>query len=88
MALAAMYVGIPYAPIARLLASGQEFTALQQVFERMQPGLVFAADGARFERALRECCPIGVELVTSRSAPPGIPSTPFESLAADGDRGR
>jgi feruloyl-CoA synthase len=81
MALAAMYVGIPYAPIAPAYSlQAQEFTALKQVFERMQPGLVFAADGARFERALREVLPSGVELVTTRSAPAGIPSTPFESL--------
>ena len=51
LALAAMYVGIPYAPIAPAYSlQAQEFTALRQVFERMQPGLVFAADGARFER--------------------------------------
>jgi feruloyl-CoA synthase len=81
MALAAMYVGIPYAPIAPAYSlQAQEFTALRQVFERMRPGLVFAADGARFERALREVLPPGVELVTTESVPPGIPSTPFELL--------
>ena len=83
MALAAMYVGVPYAPIAPAYSlQAQEFSALRQVFERMQPGLVFAADGARFERALKEVLPSGVELVTTRSAPSGIPSTPFESLAS------
>jgi len=81
MALAAMYVGIPYAPIAPAYSlQAQEFSALKQVFERMQPGLVFAADGDRFERALRDVLPSGVELVTTRSAPGTIPSTPFESL--------
>jgi feruloyl-CoA synthase len=81
MALAAMYVGIPYAPIAPAYSlQAQEFTALRQVFERMQPGLVFAVDGARFARALREVLPAGVELVTTRSTPAEIPSTPFESL--------
>ena len=83
LALAAMYVGIPYAPIAPAYSlQAQEFTALRQVFDRMQPGLVFAADGARFERALRDVLPAGVELVTTRSAPADIPSTPFESLVA------
>jgi feruloyl-CoA synthase len=43
MALAAMYAGIPYAPIAPAYSlQAQEFTALTQVFDRMQPGLVFA----------------------------------------------
>jgi feruloyl-CoA synthase len=81
MALAAMYVGVPYAPIAPAYSlQAQEFTALKQVFDRMQPALVFAADGARFERALADVLPPGVELVTSQSAPSAIPSTPFESL--------
>ena len=48
----------------------------------MRPGLVFAADGARFERALREVMPADVELVTTHSAPSAIPATPFESLVA------
>ena len=81
MALAAMYVGIPYAPIAPAYSlQAQEFSALRQVVERMQPGLVFTADGAQFERALREVLPAGAELVTTRSAPSSIPSTPLESL--------
>ena len=81
VALAAMYVGIPYAPIAPAYSlQAQEFNALRQVFERMQPGLVFAADGARFERALCEVLPSGTELVTTRSSPPGMASTPLESL--------
>ena len=83
MALAAMYVGIPYAPVAPAYSlQAQEFTALRQVFERMQPGLVFAADGARFERALREVLPEGVELVVTQSAPSGLASTPFQALCA------
>ena len=83
MALAAMYVGIPYAPVAPAYSlQAQEFTALRQVFDRMQPGLVFAAGGARFERALREVLPEGVELVVTQSAPSGIPSTPFQALCS------
>jgi feruloyl-CoA synthase len=81
MALAAMYVGIPYAPVAPAYSlQAQEFTALRQVFNRMQPGLVFATDGARFERALREVLPEGLELVVTESAPSGIPATPFQTL--------
>jgi feruloyl-CoA synthase len=83
LALAAMYAGVPYAPIAPAYSlQAQEFTALTQVFERMQPGLVFADDGARFERALRAVLPDGVEVVTTTSAPAGIRTTPFASLAA------
>ena len=65
LALAAMYVGVPYAPIApaySLLA--REYThARDRSSTRMRPGLVFAADGARFRAALAASLPAGVELV-------------------------
>ena len=44
LALAAMYVGVPYAPIAPAYSlQATEFGTLRQVFDRMKPGLVFAA---------------------------------------------
>ena len=83
LALAAMYAGVPYAPIAPAYSlQANEFGTLRQVFERMKPGLVFAAEGARFERALADALPPGVELVVSSSAPSGIPSTTFADLQA------
>ena len=60
LALAAMYVGVPYAPIAPAYSlQANEFGTLRQVFERMKPGLVFAAEGALFERALTDALPAG-----------------------------
>ena len=82
LALAAMYVGVIYAPIAPAYSlQAKDYAALRLVFERMQPALVFAADGAAFERALREVLPRGVELVTSTPAPT-LASTPFSDLEA------
>ena len=82
LALAAMYAGVLYAPIAPAYSlQAREFATLRQIFERMQPGLVFAAEGAAFERALRDALPAGAELVVSASSPPAIvPSTPFAEL--------
>jgi feruloyl-CoA synthase len=83
LALGAMYAGVPYAPIAPAYSlQAREYTTLQQIFDRMQPGLVFAADGAPFERALTHTLPPGVELVVSTSSPASIPSTSFRELAA------
>ena len=82
LALAAMYVGVPYAPIAPAYSlQARDFASLRQVFERMQPGLVFAADGERFERALSSVLPDGVELVVTTSAPASIAATAFSTLA-------
>jgi feruloyl-CoA synthase len=83
LALGAMYAGVPYAPIAPAYSlQAREFTTLQQIFDRMQPGLVFAANGAPFERALTQTLPPGVELLVSSSPPPTIPATRFQELAS------
>ena len=83
LALAAMYVGVPYAPIAPAYAlQARDYGTLRQIFARLNPGLVFAADGAAFERALSEVLPAGVELVVSTSSPATLPATPFDALTA------
>jgi len=81
LALAAMHVGVPYAPIAPAYSlQARDYGTLRQLFGRLQPGLVFAAEGAAFERALSHVLPSGVELVVSTSSPETIPSTSFEQL--------
>src|SRR3990172_10476785 len=70
LALAAMYAGVLYAPIAPAYSlQARDYGTLGQIFELLQPGLVFAADGARFAAALASVLPKGVELVTSLSTP-------------------
>jgi feruloyl-CoA synthase len=81
LALAAMHVGVPYAPIAPAYSlQAKEYGTLEQIFDRLRPGLVFAAEGAAFERALSQVLPPGVELVVSTSSPATIPATPFSQL--------
>jgi len=83
LALAAMHVGVPYAPIAPAYAlQARDYGTLQQIFQRLKPGLVFAAEGAAFERALSQVLPAGVELVVSSSSPATLASTPFSELLA------
>ena len=81
LALGAMYAGVVYAPIAPAYSlQASDYSALGRVFERMQPGLVFAADGAAFERALTAVLPKDVELVTFSSSPGTLRATPFAEL--------
>ncbi|MBI4520942.1 MAG: feruloyl-CoA synthase [Gemmatimonadetes bacterium] len=81
LALAAMYAGVLYAPIAPAYSlQARDYGTLGRIFELLQPGLVFAADGAPFARALASVLPPGVELVTSSSTPGGIPATAFAEL--------
>ena len=75
LALAAMFSGVLYAPIAPAYSlQAKDYGTLGQIFERIQPGLVFAAEGAAFEPALSQVLPKGVELVVS-SLRPGAPAS-------------
>jgi feruloyl-CoA synthase len=81
IALASMYSGIIYAPIAPAYSlQAHDFGTLGQVFDRVQPALVFAAEGALYERAVTSVLPAGAELVVSTSFPDGLAATPFAEL--------
>ena len=48
-----MYAGIMYTPLAPAYALlARDYTTLRVLWQAMRPGLVFAAEGALFERAL------------------------------------
>ena len=64
LALAAMYAGVPYAPIAPAYSLiAREYGTLRYLMESLRPGLVFAADGDAFAHALRAVVRDGVEIV-------------------------
>jgi feruloyl-CoA synthase len=72
LALAAMYTGIMYVPVApsySLIA--RDFTTLRAMWDSLHPGLVFAAEGEPFDRALR-----------SVDVPELVTCAPMESLAS------
>ncbi len=54
IALAAMYVGIPYAPVAPAYSLAvRDFSALGEVWRNLEPGMVFVEEGPPFTRALK-----------------------------------
>ncbi|MGB8632655.1 MAG: feruloyl-CoA synthase [Xanthobacteraceae bacterium] len=82
LGLAAMHVGIPYAPISvpySLLS--QDFGKLKAIVEVLAPGLVFAANGAAFLRAIAAALPRGIEVVVTNNPPPERATTLFAQLA-------
>jgi len=82
LALAAMHVGVPYAPLATAYSlQAREYGVLRDIVGHLEPGLVFAAEGAAYERALRAVVPPDTELVVSVSAPQGRSATPFAEIA-------
>ena len=86
LALAAMHVGIPYAPIsaAYSLLSG-DFGKLRAILKLLTPGLVFADDGGPFARALYQTVPDDIELVVARNPLGDRPVTLFADLVGDED---
>src|SRR3954466_2031634 len=80
LALGAMYAGIMYVPVApsySLLA--RDFTTLRDIWAALRPGLVFAAEGQAFARALRSVD--APEIVTCTPIA-SVPSTSFNQLEA------
>src|SRR5215831_11783275 len=53
LALGAMHVGVPVAPVSPAYSlMSKDFAKLKQIFELLQPGLVYAADAEKFGPAL------------------------------------
>jgi feruloyl-CoA synthase len=82
VALAAMHVGVPYVPVAPPYSlQARDYGTLAHLLDRVQPGLIFAAEGPLFEPALRHVALRDAELVLATPAP-GLSSTPFSALDA------
>jgi feruloyl-CoA synthase len=84
LAFAAMYAGIPHAPLAPAYALlSRDFRTLRAIWNTMRPGLVFAAEGPRFERALSAMPADGTDLVTCTPCSwAGGRSSAFDDLVA------
>ncbi|TAN65139.1 MAG: feruloyl-CoA synthase [Magnetospirillum sp.] len=79
LAQAAMYAGIPVAPISPAYSLvSKDHSKLKYIADLLKPGLVYAADGARFADALVIPELARVEVVTSTNPPAG--SASFASL--------
>src|SRR6202167_4327285 len=82
LGLAAMHVGIPYAPISvpYSLVSA-DFGKLKAIMATLSPGLVFAANGTPFARAIAAAAPGGAEVVVTTNPPAKRATTPFADLS-------
>jgi feruloyl-CoA synthase len=81
LALAAMYAGITYAPLAPPYSlQSRDFATLKQITSRLRPGLVFAADADAFGPALAQ---IDVPAVTSLADLTHTPASAAVDAARD-----
>src|SRR5690349_16251480 len=81
LGMAAMTIGVPYAPISvpYSLISG-DFGKLKSIIEILTPGMVFVADGKPFGRAIDATVPLGVEIVVTANPLGSRPCTLFADL--------
>jgi feruloyl-CoA synthase len=83
LALAAMHIGVPYAPISPAYSLvSKDLAKLRYILELLNPGLVFAADGQAFARAIDTVVPRETELAVTRNPPASRAATSFDELLA------
>jgi feruloyl-CoA synthase len=82
LGLAAMMIGVPYAPISvpYSLMSG-DFGKLKSIMDTLTPGLVFAASGKVFARTIEAAVPRDAEIVVTADLGER-PATPLADLLA------
>jgi len=75
----AMYAGIPYAPVSPAYSLvSSDFAKLRHIVGLLTPGLIFAAHGGRFAKAIEAVRPAGTELVVTEGPTGG--ATLFSDL--------
>jgi feruloyl-CoA synthase len=85
LALAAMTAGVPFAPISVAYSLiSQDLVKLRTIIKLLDPGLVYAADAARFARALTIPEMRGREIVVGAPAAEVSGATPFAELLKGG----
>jgi feruloyl-CoA synthase len=68
LALGAMYAGVPFSAISPAYSLvSQDHGKLRHVVDTLTPGLVYAADWARYHRAIEAAVPPGTEVVLSHT---------------------
>lgn len=83
LATAALYAGIPYAPISpaySLISS--DFAKLKYIFELLTPGLVFVDNASRYAHAIERAVPADIELAAEQCDLVNRRVTPFSEIEA------
>jgi feruloyl-CoA synthase len=83
LGLGAMFAGVPYAPVSPAYSTiSQDFGKLRHVLGVLTPGVVYAADGAAFGRAITTVVPADCAVVLGAGTIEGRASASFADLAA------
>ena len=83
LAMGCLYAGVPYcsASTAYSLVS-TDYAKLRHVVNTLTPGLIFASDALRYDKAVKAVLPEGCEVVYGKPAVDAQPHTLFAELVA------
>ena len=83
LSLGCLYAGVPFCAISPAYSLiSQDHQKLRHALATLTPGLVFAADGDAYAKAIAGVAPADTEVVLARGALPGRQATSFAALAA------
>ncbi|MCM2253398.1 MAG: feruloyl-CoA synthase [Ramlibacter sp.] len=83
LALGCLYAGVPFCPISPAYSTvSQDHARLRHALATLTPGLVFAADAARYGKAIAAAVGSDAEIVLADGQLEGRASTPFADLLA------
>jgi feruloyl-CoA synthase len=83
LALGCLVAGVPFVPTSppySLISA--DYSKLRHVLATTTPGLVFAADGARYGKAIAAAVPADTEVCVVSGVVPGRETTPFAKILA------
>ncbi|MBI3140816.1 MAG: feruloyl-CoA synthase [Rhodocyclales bacterium] len=81
LTLGAMHVGVPVAPVSPAYSlMSRDHAKVKAIAALLRPGLVYAADGAKFAGVLADVDFSGAEIVLGGNPPAGMNWTPFNEL--------
>lgn len=81
LSLGCIYAGVPYCPVSPAYATvSQDYDKLKHVLTTLTPGLVYAADGARYGKAIQATVGTDIEVVLAQGSIEGRRTTPLAVL--------
>lgn len=81
LGLAAIWVGVPYAPVSPAYSLvSTDFGKLKHIARALTPGMVYASDGQKFSAAIEAAIPPGTPLVVRTNPPTGRATQLFGAL--------
>ena len=79
--LGAMHVGVPVAPVSPAYSlMSKDYAKVKAIAALLKPGLVYAADGAKFSGVLDDVDFGGAEIIVGANPPARLKSTAFDDL--------